>query len=82
MRIVEACRHCDPPPCLSACTRGAIRKRSDGSVYVDGSCCAGCGDCVEDCPFGARFLSPDDGISETWYRCFVPRRASRPPRAA
>jgi tetrathionate reductase subunit B len=66
MSMPEECRHCDTPECITACFDHALLKSDDGVVRVDASRCIGCGDCVEDCPFGARFLSPDDGVSETW----------------
>lgn len=34
----------------------ATYQRPDGLVHVDPDRCIGCGYCVEDCPYGARFL--------------------------
>jgi Fe-S-cluster-containing dehydrogenase component len=47
------CWHCENPPCLEACTAGAISKRADGMVTWDGESCTGCQACIEACPFGA-----------------------------
>lgn len=50
---VNRCRHCDEPPCVEACAVGAIVKREDGLVILDGEMCVGCGACVGECPFEA-----------------------------
>lgn len=55
----KMCNHCDEPPCITDCPAdGAIHKRSDGLVVVDRSKCIACGNCVENCPYGACFLHP------------------------
>jgi tetrathionate reductase subunit B len=36
----------------------ATYKRPDGVVLIDQDRCVGCGSCVEDCPYGVRFLNP------------------------
>ncbi len=36
----------------------ATYQRPDGLVLVDKERCVGCGFCVEDCPYGARYLDP------------------------
>ncbi len=36
----------------------ATYQRPDGLVLIDDSRCTGCGKCVADCPYGARYLDP------------------------
>jgi tetrathionate reductase subunit B len=50
---VNVCRHCDDPPCVGACPEGAIAKREDGIVVLEGEKCNGCEACIELCPFDA-----------------------------
>lgn len=53
------CNNCDDPPCIQSCpVPGATNKRKDGIVMVNKDLCIGCGRCVDDCPYGARFLHP------------------------
>lgn len=45
------CMHCEKPACLEACPVKAIKKRSDGIVYVDWDICQGVQACIEACPY-------------------------------
>jgi tetrathionate reductase subunit B len=51
------CNHCQRPACVPACPVGATFQRADGLVLVDRTRCLGCGYCVLNCPYGARFLN-------------------------
>jgi len=51
------CNHCQRPACVPACPVGATYQRADGLVLVDRGRCIGCGYCVLNCPYGARFLN-------------------------
>ena len=53
-----ACMHCDDPPCVEACSVGAIYKRPDGIVLIDHNKCIGAGDCIEACPYGVIDTNP------------------------
>lgn len=53
----KMCNHCDNPPCIQDCpVSGATYKREDGVVMVNRELCIGCGRCVNDCPYGARYM--------------------------
>ncbi len=43
--VSVACMHCASPACKAVCPVGAIRKRSDGVVWIDADVCIGCGAC-------------------------------------
>jgi len=66
------CNHCDNPVCITDCPvdpisatfegvkyqKRATYKRPDGVVLVDQHRCVGCGQCIESCPYKARFFNP------------------------
>lgn len=57
-----SCNHCQRPPCVHACSTGAVYKREeDGVVVLDVSLCTGCGSCTEACPYGAIQVDPATG---------------------
>ena len=64
--ISLSCNHCLNPVCADACPTGAIRKRADGLVLIDGDLCIGCRYCEWACPYGAiRF----DGAAHRAGKC-------------
>lgn len=70
--IPKLCNHCEKPPCTEACPvdpidakfkgikfkKRATYQRPDGAVLVDNERCIGCGQCIEECPYGARYFNP------------------------
>ena len=50
--VVHACRQCDDPACVAACTVGALSKNEKtGIVELDGKKCIKCMACVRACPY-------------------------------
>jgi anaerobic dimethyl sulfoxide reductase subunit B (iron-sulfur subunit) len=47
-----SCMHCGEPLCTEICPAGAIEKRSDGAVVINGDDCIGCRYCEWACPYG------------------------------
>jgi Fe-S-cluster-containing dehydrogenase component len=66
---VNLCRHCDEPPCVSACPEEAIAKRSDGIVVMDYDLCTGCQLCIEACPYDAIDFDDEKGIAQKCNLC-------------
>ncbi len=53
-----ACMHCQNAACIEACSHKAIVRLDDGRVLIDDDKCAGAGDCIEACPYGAIYMNP------------------------
>lgn len=55
--IAAACQFCRNNPCVKACPREALgMEESTHTLKLDKARCAGCGWCIEACPFGAITL--------------------------
>lgn len=55
------CNQCEEPPCVDACSHDATFKLANGIVVTDWQKCRADGDCVDACPYGARFQDPESG---------------------
>jgi sulfite dehydrogenase (quinone) subunit SoeB len=65
------CMHCDDAPCIAACKyEGALYKRADGLVIVDGDKCTGCRLCLDACPYeGVIYFNEDLNIAQKCTGC-------------
>ncbi len=50
--VLQQCRHCLEPACVSACLVGAMQKTPEGPVIYDADRCMGCRYCMLACPYG------------------------------
>ena len=50
--VLQQCRHCLEPACVSACLVGAMQKSPEGPVIYDADRCIGCRYCMLACPYG------------------------------
>lgn len=64
-----ACMHCENPPCVRSCPTLATYKDVTGVVLIDGERCIGCGNCIDTCPYDARFRHPLTGIADKCDYC-------------
>ena len=70
LHFPRSCLHCETPACVPVCPTGASYKRAqDGIVLVDEDKCIGCGLCAWACPYGARELSPVEGVMKKCTLC-------------
>lgn len=58
--VSSSCNHCEDPACLKACPVQAFSIRKDGIVEINRDLCIGCGNCVEECPYGAISIGSED----------------------
>ena len=77
--VSVACNHCERPICVEACPSGAMHRREDGVVLVDGAKCLGCRYCAMACPYGAPQYDPAAGRMTKCTLCEDELALGRPP---
>lgn len=63
------CNQCDAAPCVRICPTGALYKRRDGIVDLNGAACIGCRACMEACPYDQLFIDPSTRTAEKCNFC-------------
>jgi CRP-like cAMP-binding protein/Fe-S-cluster-containing dehydrogenase component/thioredoxin reductase/pSer/pThr/pTyr-binding forkhead associated (FHA) protein len=51
LHVPTACQHCEFPKCMEECPPDALRRDTNGEVYILTDKCIGCGNCVANCPY-------------------------------
>lgn len=59
-----SCMQCDEAPCIPVCPTGATFRRKDGIVALDAAKCIGCKQCVDACPYHARYLDEKKSVAD------------------
>ena len=72
---VGVCRQCEAPLCVSACPVGAIFKKKDGLIMLEGKRCNGCRECIKACPWEAIAFDP---ACQTASKCNLCANLSEP----
>jgi tetrathionate reductase subunit B len=69
--MFRPCMHCTNAPCITACTPGAISRRSDGLVLIDPKKCTGCELCMTStaCPYGVIYFNRDLKLAQKCTGC-------------
>jgi carbon-monoxide dehydrogenase iron sulfur subunit len=65
------CRQCNEPPCLRACSTGALQLDGDsGCTYINPDKCISCWMCVTACPYGVIMPDAEKHAADKCDRCF------------
>ena len=67
--VPKMCNHCEEPSCVEVCPVNATFKAPNGEVLIDDNICIGCGACIQNCPYGARFFNPVKGVADKCTLC-------------
>ncbi len=67
--VPKQCNQCDNPSCVYVCPVNATYVNEDGIVLVNDDICIGCGACIQNCPYGARFFNPVKGVADKCTFC-------------
>lgn len=81
----QRCNQCDEPPCVPVCPTGASHVSQlphlGKTVQITAAKCIKCGQCVDACPYDARFMnSARRGVADKCNFC-APRLAQGKPPA-
>lgn len=68
--VCKLCNQCEKPSCVQVCPVGATYKTPDGVILIDRKWCIGCGYCIQNCPYGARFFHPVYNTAEKCTFCY------------
>ncbi|MBI4216595.1 MAG: 4Fe-4S dicluster domain-containing protein [Chloroflexi bacterium] len=68
--VPKLCNQCDDPPCVQVCPVAATHRTADGVVLVDRKRCIGCRYCIQACPYGARYLDPEERVADKCTWCY------------
>ncbi|MBF0320249.1 MAG: 4Fe-4S dicluster domain-containing protein [Nitrospirae bacterium] len=68
--VPKLCNQCEKPSCVQVCPVGATYKTEDGVVLVDRGWCIGCGYCITNCPYFARFFHPITNTADKCTFCY------------
>jgi Fe-S-cluster-containing dehydrogenase component/formate-dependent nitrite reductase membrane component NrfD len=63
------CNQCEEAPCMKICPTGALFKRRDGIVDLNGAACIGCRACMVACPYDQLFIDPNTRTAEKCNFC-------------
>jgi anaerobic dimethyl sulfoxide reductase subunit B (iron-sulfur subunit) len=77
--VSVACNHCERPICAEGCPTGAIVRRPNGIVTIDGERCMGCHYCEWACPYGAPQFDEARGVMTKCDLCADEIERGRPP---
>jgi Fe-S-cluster-containing dehydrogenase component len=68
--VPKLCNQCEKPPCVQVCPVAATYQTDDGIVLVNRDKCIGCRYCIQACPYGARYLDPDEHVADKCTWCY------------
>jgi CRP-like cAMP-binding protein/thioredoxin reductase/Fe-S-cluster-containing hydrogenase component 2 len=80
VHLPTACQHCENPLCMTDCPPSALKRHTNGEVYILDTC-IGCGNCASYCPYDVikmQKLEPTKQPSLLWGLLFG--RGERKPR--
>ncbi len=57
------CHQCDSAPCIDSCQFEALSKDdTTGAIIVNNENCVGCRLCIQECPFSAPIMHPEEKL--------------------
>jgi len=78
IHVPTSCRHCIDPHCMKDCPPNALHRAANGEIAIANTC-IGCGNCVENCPFGVIHLASTEPVEKPNFLSWLLFGNSRKP---
>jgi formate dehydrogenase iron-sulfur subunit len=66
----DVCKHCTHASCMDVCPTGAIVRTEFDTVFIQGSVCNGCRNCIAACPYDVIDIDPDQNVARKCTLCY------------
>jgi len=66
----DVCKHCQHASCMDVCPTGAIVRTEFDTVFIQGSVCNGCRNCIAACPYDVIDMDPDQDVARKCTLCY------------
>lgn len=80
IHVPTSCRHCVQPHCMKDCPPNALHRAANGEIAIADTC-IGCGNCVENCPFGVIQLASSAPVEKPNFLAWLLFGKGRDPGA-
>jgi formate dehydrogenase iron-sulfur subunit len=78
----DVCKHCQHASCMDVCPTGAIIRTEFDSVFIQGSVCNGCRNCIAACPYDVIDINAEQDVAQKCTLCYDRLQGGMEPACA
>ena len=78
----DVCKHCTHASCMDVCPTGAIIRTEFDTVFIQGSVCNGCRNCIAACPYDVIDIDPEQDVARKCTLCYDRLQGGMEPACA
>jgi formate dehydrogenase iron-sulfur subunit len=78
----DVCKHCQHASCMDVCPTGAIIRTEFDSVFIQGSVCNGCRNCIAACPYDVIDINAQQDVAQKCTLCYDRLQGGMEPACA
>ena len=78
----DVCKHCQHASCMDVCPTGAIVRTEFDSVFIQGSVCNGCRNCIAACPYDVIDINAEQDVAQKCTLCYDRLQGGMEPACA
>jgi formate dehydrogenase iron-sulfur subunit len=78
----DVCKHCTHASCMDVCPTGAIIRTEFDTVFIQGSVCNGCRNCIAACPYDVIDIDPQQDVARKCTLCYDRLQGGMEPACA